>query len=148
MYCSTPVIMDHTFHEPPVICSVCCCESANTLTILQHESECNIPLLCRLFKTSPYTSTNWQCICPVNTFLAFTNLITACTSSLAHCYSKADMFTWLVPPVYGRQQTTQCAVLPTMIMNSPDTILSVQIYLWNYMPCKLIFLFTLTVSYI
>ena len=46
------------------------------------------------------------------------------TSSLAHCYSEADMFTWLVPPVCGRQQTTQHAVLPTMIMNSPDTILS------------------------
>jgi len=48
----------------------------------------------------------------------------------------------------GRQQTTQCAVLPTMIMNSPDTILPAQIYLRNYMPCKLIFLLTLTVSYI
>jgi len=61
MYCSHPVIMDHTFYEPPVICSVCWHFDNSPAWPFQLESECNILLLCQLITTSPYTSTSWQC---------------------------------------------------------------------------------------
>jgi len=120
--CTAVILLSWITHSMSLLSSAV---SADTLTILQHD-----PSSLKVNATFCYSANSLQLLHilpPVGNAHepAFTNLIMASTSNLAHCYNEADMFTWLVLPVYGRRQTAQRMVLPTMIMNSPDTILSV-----------------------